>query len=126
MAVPYVLITAWSRAAWTVLDVTNPLIDGLITTISTSGPGALRALFHRVAVDLSRSTRNYLAGLIRRRRRTLGTPWRLLDPGQQALLELVHLRKDGLHLLVLDGTLIACDRVRADRPYYSASTAAME
>lgn len=28
--------------------------------------------------------------------------------------------KDGLHLLVPDGTLIACDRVRADRPYYSA------
>ncbi|WP_157430343.1 hypothetical protein [Actinomadura macra] len=26
------------------------------------------------------------------------------------------LRKDGLHLLVLDGTLIACDRVHSDRP----------
>ncbi|MDL4818642.1 transposase family protein [Actinomadura opuntiae] len=122
-------------------------------------------LFYRAAVDLSRSTLNYLAGLIRRRRKTLGTPWRLLDPGQQALLVLVHLRKgetlaelgagfgvststawryieqavallserspkltaalrkatkEGLHLLVLDGTLIACDRVRADRPYYSA------
>ncbi|QKG20175.1 transposase family protein [Actinomadura verrucosospora] len=122
-------------------------------------------LFYRAAVDLSRSTLNYLAGLIRRRRETLGTPWRLLNPGQQALLVLVHLRKgetfaelgagfgvststawryveeavallserspkltaalrraakDGLHLLVLDGTLIACDRVRADRPYYSA------
>jgi hypothetical protein len=29
-------------------------------------------------------------------------------------------KENGLHLLVLDGTLIACDRVRADRPYYSA------
>ena len=29
-------------------------------------------------------------------------------------------KQDGLHLLVLDGTLITCDRVRADRPYYSA------
>ncbi|WP_131898226.1 hypothetical protein [Actinomadura rubrisoli] len=29
-------------------------------------------------------------------------------------------RKDRLHLLVPDGTLIACDRVRADRPHYSA------
>ncbi|WP_371952997.1 hypothetical protein [Actinomadura monticuli] len=29
-------------------------------------------------------------------------------------------KDDGLHLLVLDGTLIACDRVRSDRPYYSA------
>ncbi|MFG2085309.1 MULTISPECIES: transposase family protein [unclassified Spirillospora] len=122
-------------------------------------------LFYRAAVDLSRSTLNYLAGLIRRRRKTIGSAWRLLNPGQQALLVMVHLRKgdplaqlgagfavststawryveeavallsarspkltaalrkatkDGLHLLVLDGTLIACDRVRADRPYYSA------
>jgi len=29
-------------------------------------------------------------------------------------------KQDGLHLVVLDGTLITCDRVRADRPYYSA------
>ncbi|WP_339154785.1 transposase family protein [Actinomadura luteofluorescens] len=28
--------------------------------------------------------------------------------------------KDGLRLLVLDGRLMTCDRVRADRPYYSA------
>ena len=122
-------------------------------------------LFYRAAVDLSRSTLNYLAGIIRRHRKTIGSVWRLLNPGQQALLILVHLRKgetfaelgagfqvststawryveeavallsarspkltaalrkageDGLHLLVLDGTLIACDRVRADRPHYSA------
>ncbi|WP_026416391.1 IS5/IS1182 family transposase [Actinomadura oligospora] len=122
-------------------------------------------LFYRAAVVLSRSTLNYLAGLIRRHRKTIGSSWRLLNPGRQALLVLVHLRKsetfaelsggfgvsistawryveeavgllsarspkltralrkaekDGLHLLVLDGTLIACDRVRADRPYYSA------
>ncbi|GIH91156.1 hypothetical protein Psi01_17860 [Planobispora siamensis] len=29
-------------------------------------------------------------------------------------------RKDRLHYLVLDGMLIRIDRVRADRPYYSA------
>ncbi|QXJ25869.1 transposase [Actinomadura graeca] len=29
-------------------------------------------------------------------------------------------RKDGLHVPVLDGTLITCDRVRADRPCYPA------
>ncbi|GGT46799.1 hypothetical protein GCM10010176_107170 [Nonomuraea spiralis] len=28
--------------------------------------------------------------------------------------------RDGLHYLVLDGMLIPTDRVRADRPYYSA------
>lgn len=122
-------------------------------------------LFYRAAVNLSRSTLNYLAAVIRRHRKAIGSPWRLLNPGQQALLVLVHLRKgetfaklgagagvststawryvqeavallsarspkltaalrkakqDGLHLLVLDGTLIVCDRVRADRPYYSA------
>ncbi|ROO83488.1 DDE superfamily endonuclease [Actinocorallia herbida] len=122
-------------------------------------------LFYRAAVDLSRSTLNYVAGLIRRHRRAIGSAWRLLNPGRQALLVLVHLRKgetfaqlgagfevsistawryveevvallssrspkltqvlrravrDGLHLLVMDGTLIRTDRVAADRPYYSA------
>lgn len=120
---------------------------------------------YRAAVDVSRSTLNYLAGVIRRHRKAIGSAWRLLNPGRQALLVLVHLRKgetftqlgagfeiststawryvqeavgllsarspklaaalrkakeEGLHLLVLDGTLIVCDRVRADRPYYSA------
>jgi hypothetical protein len=122
-------------------------------------------LFYRAAVDLSRATLNYVAGLIRRHRKAIGSAWRLLNAGQQALLVLVHLRKgeifaelgagfqvststawryveevvallsarspkltaalrkakkDRLHLLVLDGTLIVCDRVAADRPYYSA------
>jgi hypothetical protein len=121
-------------------------------------------LFYRAAVDLSRSTLNYVAGLIRRRRKAIGSTWRRLNPGQQALLVLVYLRKgetfaevgagfgvsaatawryveetvallsarspklatalrkatkDGLHYLVLDGTLIRTDRVKADRPYYS-------
>ncbi|GGV45936.1 IS5 family transposase [Actinomadura cremea] len=122
-------------------------------------------LFYRAAVDLSRSTLDYLAGVIRRHRKAIGSAWRLLNPGRQALLVLVHLRKgetftevaagfgvstatawryvqetvallsarspklpaalrkavrNGLHHLVLDGTLIRTDRVKADRPYYSA------
>jgi hypothetical protein len=121
-------------------------------------------LFYRAAVDLSRSTMNYVAGLIRRHRKAIKSVWRQLNPGQQALLVLVHLRKgetfaelaagfgvstttawryvhetamllsarspklrqalrkakkDGLHYLVLDGTLIHADRVKADRPFYS-------
>ncbi|MFC6086815.1 transposase family protein [Sphaerisporangium aureirubrum] len=121
-------------------------------------------LFYRAAVDLSRSTLNYVAGLIRRRRKASGSTWRLLNPGRQALLVLVHLRKnetfaqagagfgvsattawryvretvmllaarsptlgqalrkatkDGLTHLILDGTLIHTDRVKADRPYFS-------
>ncbi|WP_062343960.1 IS5/IS1182 family transposase [Herbidospora yilanensis] len=122
-------------------------------------------LFYRASVDLSRSTLNYVAGIIRRRRKAIGSVWRALNPGQQALLVLVHLRKgetyaqlaagfgvsaatawryvqevvkllsarspklaaalrkavkDGRRHLILDGTLIRTDRVRADRPYYSA------
>lgn len=121
-------------------------------------------LFYRAAVDLSSSTLNYLAGLIRRHRKAIGSSWRLLSPGRQALLVLVYLRKgetyselaagfgvststawryveeavmllsarsprlgralrkaarDRLSYLVLDGTLIRTDRVKADRPYFS-------
>ena len=50
-------------------------------------------LFYRAAVDLSRSTLNYVAGLIRRHRKAIGSTWRLLNPGRQALLVLVYLRK---------------------------------
>jgi predicted DNA-binding protein YlxM (UPF0122 family) len=121
-------------------------------------------LFYRAAVDLSRVTLNYLAGVIRRHRKKLGSPWRCLNPGRQALLVLVYLRKDetyaeiaagfevsqstawryveeavrllsarspklakalhkakedGLTHVILDGTLIHTDRVKADRPYFS-------
>lgn len=56
-------------------------------------------LFYRAAVDLSRPTLNYVAGIARRHRRAIRSHWRLLNPGQQALLVLVlvlvlmHLRK---------------------------------
>ncbi|MGW4644566.1 transposase family protein [Sphaerisporangium sp. NPDC004334] len=121
-------------------------------------------LFYRAAVDLSRTTLNYVAGLIRGHRKAIGSIWRRLNAGQQVLLVLVYLRKgetfeqvragfgvsaatawryveetvmllsarspkrgqalrkarrDGVHYLVLDGTLIHTDRVRADRPYFS-------
>ncbi|WP_084966078.1 transposase family protein [Thermoactinospora rubra] len=50
-------------------------------------------LFYRAAVDVSRATLTYLAGIIRRHRKAIGSPWRRLSPGQQALLVLVYLRK---------------------------------
>ena len=50
-------------------------------------------LFYRAALPLSRSTLTYLAGLVRRHRKTIGSCWRKLNCGQQALLVLVHLRK---------------------------------
>jgi hypothetical protein len=50
-------------------------------------------LFYRAALPLSRATLTYLAGVVRRHRRQIGTCWRKLNCGQQALLVLVHLRK---------------------------------
>ncbi|WP_131736163.1 hypothetical protein [Actinomadura roseirufa] len=38
-------------------------------------------LFYRAAVDLSRSTLNYVAGLIRRRRKAIGSKRRLHEKG---------------------------------------------
>lgn len=51
-------------------------------------------LIYRAALDLSRSTLNDVAGLVRRRRKVIGSRWRLLNPGQQALPVLAYLRKD--------------------------------
>src|SRR5512135_385000 len=121
-------------------------------------------LFYRAALPLSRRTLTFAAGIIRRHRAWIGSLWRKLNPGQQALLVLVYLRKGetfadlaagfgvgtatawryvnetvallaarapklgkavrdakkaGYAYVVLDGTLIAIDRVAADRPFYS-------
>jgi hypothetical protein len=50
-------------------------------------------LFYRAALPLSRQTLTFVSGLVRAHRREIGTPWRALNPGQQALLVLVYLRK---------------------------------
>jgi hypothetical protein len=42
---------------------------------------------------LSRQTLSFVSGLVRAHRREIGSSWRALDPGQQALLVLVYLRK---------------------------------
>jgi hypothetical protein len=121
-------------------------------------------LFYRAALPLSSRTLNYVAGITRRHRASIGSAWRKLNPGQQALLVLAYLRKGetfadlaagfgvgtatawryvnetvellaarapklrkavrdakkaGYAYVVLDGTLIAIDRVAADRPFYS-------
>jgi hypothetical protein len=121
-------------------------------------------LFYRAALPLSSQTRNYTAGIVRRHLKALGSRWRKLNPGQQALLVLAYLRKGetfaqlaagfgigrttawryvnevvellaarapklrqavrdakraGHAYVILDGTLIAIDRVAADRPFYS-------
>ena len=50
-------------------------------------------LFYRAALPLSSKTLTFAAGIIRRHRAAIGSPWRKLNPGQQALLVLAYLRK---------------------------------
>jgi hypothetical protein len=50
-------------------------------------------LFYRAALPLSRQTLTFVSDLIRAHRRELGSVWRKLNPGQQALVVLVYLRK---------------------------------
>jgi hypothetical protein len=121
-------------------------------------------LFYRAALPLSRQTLTFVAGIIRRHRAAIGSLWRKLNPGQQALLVLAYLRKGetfaelaagfevgtatawryvnetvallaarapklrkavrdakkaGHAYVIVDGTLIAIDRVAKDQPFYS-------
>ena len=50
-------------------------------------------LFYRAALPLSHQTLTFVSGLVRTHRREIGSVWRALNPGQQALLVLVYLRK---------------------------------
>ena len=50
-------------------------------------------LFYRSALPLSSRTLTFVVGVIRRHRASIGSSWRKLNPGQQALLVLVYLRK---------------------------------
>ena len=45
-------------------------------------------LFYRAALPLSCKTLNYAAAIIRRHLKAIGSRWRKLNPGQQALLVL--------------------------------------
>ena len=50
-------------------------------------------LFYRAALPLSSRTLNFAAGVVRRHLKAIGSRWRRLNPGQEALLVLVYLRK---------------------------------
>ncbi|GAA0575644.1 transposase family protein [Actinomadura livida] len=51
-------------------------------------------LFYRAALDLSRPTLTFVTGLVRDHRDQIGSRWRALSPERQALLVLVHLRRN--------------------------------
>ena len=50
-------------------------------------------LSYPAALSLSHQTLTYTAGVIRRHRRQIGSPWRKVNPDRQALLVLAYLRK---------------------------------
>jgi hypothetical protein len=50
-------------------------------------------LFYPAALPLSAQTLTYTAAVIGRHRQTIGSCWRKLHPGRQALLVLAYLRK---------------------------------
>src|ERR1700734_3113633 len=49
-------------------------------------------LFYRAALPLSPRTLTFVSAIIRRHRISIGSCWRKLNPGQQALLVLAYLR----------------------------------
>lgn len=60
-------------------------------------------LFYPAALPLSSKTANYVSGIIRRHCKSIGTPWRALNPGQQALLVLVYLHKGETYAVAAAG-----------------------
>src|SRR5204862_1448777 len=76
-------------SAW---DTAEPLVDRAIDQDPLIRRGATM-LFCPAALPLSSQTLHYTAGIIRRHRRQIGSPWRKLSPGRQALLVLAYLRK---------------------------------
>jgi hypothetical protein len=70
----------------------KPLVGQQSTKINVQ-PQGLQMLFYRAALPLSHQTLTFVSDLIRTHRREIGSVWRALNPGQQALLVLVYLRK---------------------------------
>src|SRR5882757_7854622 len=70
----------------------KPPVGGL-STKSSPYHRRLRMLFYRAALPLSHQTLTFVSDLIRAHRKQRGSVWRTLNPGQQALLVLVYLRK---------------------------------
>jgi hypothetical protein len=65
-------------------------------------------LFYAAALPLSARTLAYLAGVTRRHRKNIGSCWRKLNPGQQALLVLAYLRKGGTFAELAAGSGPGC------------------
>lgn len=103
-------------------DQTAPQGDRLV--LATAHPPGQQALLLPVHLRKSETFAEFSAGF----EVSISTAWRYVEEAVALLSArspkltraLRKATKDGLHQLVLDGTRIACDRVRADPPYYSA------
>src|SRR2546423_13581222 len=73
------------------------------TKIRRSSPEELRLLTYVASIPLSTRTLVYLSDLIRARRNQVGSRWRRLDPGRQALLVLAHLRNGDTYARLAGG-----------------------
>jgi Helix-turn-helix of DDE superfamily endonuclease/DDE superfamily endonuclease len=70
----------------------EPLVVEAVDQNNTQYQG-LQLLFYRAALPLSSRTLSFVAGVIRRHRKSAGSRWRKLSPGRQALLVLAYLKK---------------------------------
>lgn len=68
----------------------KPLVDGFSTKKSVYQ--GLHVLVYPSGLDVSSSALRFLSSRLREHRRGLGTRWRRLSAGRQALLALAHLR----------------------------------
>ena len=69
-------------------------------------------LFCRAALPLSSKTLNFVSGIVRRHRKSTGSPWRALNPGEQALPVLVYLKKDQAYDQVAAGSDVSTTTAR--------------
>jgi hypothetical protein len=67
-------------------------------------------------LSLSRAHLNHLANLLRGHRSRIGSRWRRLSPGRQALLVLAHLRNGDTYTRLAEGFRVGLARRRSDGP----------
>jgi hypothetical protein len=87
-------VTFWYRCGVSLPGMRKPPVSELVDQDSLHrNYQGLPLLFCRAALPLSRKTLNYVAGILRRHLKAIGSRWRKLNPGQEALLVLAYLRK---------------------------------
>jgi hypothetical protein len=86
------VITGRRRAVWGVGDVAKLLVGGVIVEINILHQ-ELQVPSYPSGLPVSTRALNLLPEALRRRHRQIGTRWRRLEAGKQALLVAAYLRK---------------------------------